>query len=373
MSGSAATSTDGGTPQVGPVAGDGAGAMSPPACQPTEEACDAKDNDCDGQIDESIAPLPCGVDRGICRAGTIKCNAGVWDDPMTHCEGAIAAMPQEICDSQRQDENCNGVSNEGCECAEGETMPCSTAKYTCKPGTMVCTNGKYGTECRGETPGEDEVCDGLDNDCDGRPDNGGDTLCPSGQHCAGASRCVECKSDTDCSRLAGPCKVATCSSGGKCSANIAPANTSCNSNGGHFCDRVGECAECTENSQCGGGDPCHTPSCTRGSCSTVAKVCEAGKECSASGECVTKKTGIYTTCSDRSTCETDACTLGFCTKGCKTASECPGGKNNKKGFCYGGACFADCAATADCPTGLVCGVGAIQTEDYLATGRCWGG
>jgi hypothetical protein len=134
---------------------------------PTFELCDGKDNNCNGQIDEGDpgGGTKCGTDLGECVAGTNHCVGG-----HIQCMGAIGGtMPpygtDEICDGK--DNDCDGLFDEGLtnlgSCGQSSTAPCML-------GTLQCIGGA--PQCIGAVNPTFEVCDGIDNDCNGTIDDG---------------------------------------------------------------------------------------------------------------------------------------------------------------------------------------------------------
>ncbi|MCB9527129.1 MAG: hypothetical protein H6701_01835 [Myxococcales bacterium] len=199
---------------------------------PGDETCNAVDDDCDGVIDEGITDTcyegPQGTAGvGICRAGAARCVAGAF----SACEGQ-AVPGDEACNGL--DDDCDGTTD------EGDGRPLDASCYTgpegtegvgiCRAGAAACVDGAPGV-CRDQVLPGVEICDGVDNDCNGRVDDVDPVAQPEGCGCdAGETR--PCYPDDPATRGVGRCRDGTQSCGpgggfGVCQGAVRPTLEVC--------------------------------------------------------------------------------------------------------------------------------------------------
>ena len=144
------------------------------------EVCDELDNDCDGEVDEdvlntfyadadgdghgSLDPEATTIEACTQPVGFATSRGDCDDDNAEVHPGAV-----EECDEI--DNNCDGAVDPGCECRDGNTIDCGIDTGECELGTLLCIDGAWST-CSGNVVPASEVCNGLDEDCNGVADNG---------------------------------------------------------------------------------------------------------------------------------------------------------------------------------------------------------
>ena len=135
-----------------------------------DELCDGLDNDCDGGVDEAWADLGERCGNGVCRGGDIVCDDDDPDRLSVVCSTAVEAA-DERCDGL--DNDCDGEVDEGPDLRDLGviSVPCGSDVGECALGVADCVRGGD-LVCVDELPPAAEVCDGLDNDCDGGLDEG---------------------------------------------------------------------------------------------------------------------------------------------------------------------------------------------------------
>ncbi len=125
----------------------------------------------------------------------VACDCGRGTDPTIPDVGFDTIYMPDV-GPRDAPSSCDEVTGAGCPCpAEGDSRSCETGGVgACGMGTQDCVAGfefPLWSECTGEADPTDEVCDGLDNDCDDSVDEGfGDVSCGMGACAATAPECV---------------------------------------------------------------------------------------------------------------------------------------------------------------------------------------
>ena len=344
-------------------------------CDPMPELCNGGDDDCDNVVDEEAegTGVECETERvGACRVGTMVCTDGMLEcAPTTDPAG-------EICDGV--DNDCDGTTDEE---VPGAGEPCDTGRPgVCGDGTTVCLADVGQVRCEPDTPESPEVCDGLDNDCDGANDEQVEGLgeeCVTGEVGACAAGNVACTEgelaceptdevsdevcdgdDNDCDGTIDEGQLNAC---GRCGMELEEF---CNGDDDD-CDGVtdegaecpdgvcfnGRCVDECVNFECGDILVCVDGACVH---RCEREPCEDGLDCDfATGLCRDLCEGVD--CGAGEVCAAGECVGDDCQAlGCDDGQVCVGadcvddpclGVQCEAGqFCRGGACADSCAQVA---------------------------
>jgi hypothetical protein len=268
------------------------------------------------------------------------CPSGTTCDPMIGCVSGRACGARVDCadeDPCTTDERCNSAVR---TCVydvldgDGDGLP-----------PPICG----GTDCddsNGVVGGSEERCDGFDNDCDGRTDEGG-ALCGSAGTCSDGFcectdpvmrdcglGCIDVRTDEehcgDCFRTCegGACVAGVCECGSltDCGAGCVdtssdPANCGrCGDGCGAFACVEGRCVcgeageACCGGDACAGGTICSDGMCV--ACGGAGDACCEGGTCGEGSECIADgcvACGTFDTpCCGGTTCAEGVCIEGTC-------------------------------------------------------------
>lgn len=142
---------------------------------PVNEICDARDNDCDSSIDESLGATTCGV--GECRRTIQNCVNGLTQT----CTPGNPTV--EVCDNI--DNDCDGTTDESClSLGTACTTDSQCASGNCVDG--VCSDTTCSGSCRkANLPGSVGTCTDI------RAGQDPDDECAGASTCNGAGACTQ--------------------------------------------------------------------------------------------------------------------------------------------------------------------------------------
>jgi hypothetical protein len=323
------------------------------------EVCNGLDDDCDGITDDHLTdpwvgtaccptgnPADC-MNTGTgsrCHPGAFACVAG-----MRTCSMAVAKSP-EVCNGI--DDDCNGITDDvpglGSPCSSPSVKtagPC-TATYQCKGAMGTGPNGLTCTQVVGPMP---ELCNGIDDDCNGVVD---DNLMDMRVGVTGGSPCTPLTPLAGTTFPAGgpapPCNpgVTVCKNGMvACSGEVGPQPNICN----------GVATDCTgkpnTNGSCPTGFMCYQGNCNQ-ICAGGEFPCPGGFRCDTTqnpptGVCIPDKCATAN-CPTGFNCVIDSTGNASCVDPCSLIN-CPTGYQCKVGVCL------DCTnPSVGCPTGQKC-------------------
>ena len=298
------------------------------APQPQQEVCDGVDNDCDGFVDN--VPGTTSNDT-LTTACSLTCGDGFAACNATSTSGESWGQ----CLVQNPNGACNCASGSACD-VPGAGCIAEGNKCACHAGQQQCVSSGGGSQngpCTGQSLGSTEVCDGIDNNCDGQIDEGTDqpcmTACGAGIfHCVGGSLSKTCEllvtPPEICDGIDNNCngqvdEGCACKQG-----DTRPCGATTNG-----CQAGIEKCDNGQWTQCLGGDQGHTET-----CNGVDDDCD-GIIDNGNNLCPTGQT----------------CVCGSCEPGCNPDGSCANG-----GTCANNVCQIDY-----CPSGLICNNGSCGT------------
>jgi MYXO-CTERM domain-containing protein len=336
----------------------------PCGCAVPTEICDGLDNNCNGDIDEGFNVGQACTNNGVgaCkRGGILACKA---DGTGTVCDAPTVTPQPEVCNGI--DDDCNGKVDDGMLPGVGEK--CGNGLGSCSSGTYVCQNGQLVCSVTGGTPTA-EVCNGLDDNCDGIIDNGDFTTMTSMTClCPGLTQAQVDVPNAACKAGHWVCRGKM---GFVCEGCVLPTAEICDGKDNDCDGVIDTAAKCPSgfgckdgqcSVQCTGGEfPCPSGyKCVNDFC--VPQRC-AGVTCPTDYRCDEKTGGCVGLCDGISCDAPKTCVAGRCIDCNSPELACTGDK-----LCIAGVCKTDPCKGVSCPGNSYCSNGTCI--DLCVPGKC---
>ncbi|CAN5534790.1 hypothetical protein BH11MYX1_BH11MYX1_10660 [soil metagenome] len=255
----------------------------------TDNTCDHIDDDCDGTFDEDWVcdPSPTCTGPNCCKCGSgTTCEKTVCVNGMPTCTSSQPIDP-EACNCK--DDDCDGTVDEGTLCGNGAQCVNCQCAFACSPGEFPCPLGKkcsvnqfcindpcYGVTCP-DVPGVKQACKDNGDNTSSCVDLCSITTCQDPLKCYPPSG--ECLPD-DCTTYPERCTAEQNCIAGTCVGNPCTGVTCPDSK---YCVS-GNCVASCVDVNCPTGERCRLGACEADPC---GKACPYGKVCNdASGTCV---------------------------------------------------------------------------------------
>ena len=122
----------------------------------------------------------------LCLVVATGCGDISCPEPLTQVDGVCEKVdrgpqPVPVPELSEKTERCDGLDNDGDDAIDEDWpelgQPCGEHRGECMQGHYVCSEDAGSVVCEGAVGPTAEVCDGLDNDCNGIPDDGPDETC----------------------------------------------------------------------------------------------------------------------------------------------------------------------------------------------------